>query len=81
MPDRDRCYHPKMSDAGRAPTHAVTAVDEHGRVREVSVAGELPLTPFFFDCLHLNGRDLIDLPGTERDASWAGVVPTSTRSR
>ena len=33
-----------MSQAGRAPTHAVTAVDEQGRVREVSVAGELPLT-------------------------------------
>jgi FdhD protein len=33
-----------MSRAGRAPTHAVTAVDERGRTREVSIAGELPLT-------------------------------------
>lgn len=37
-------YRPKMSQAGRAPTHAVTAVDEQGRVRDVHVAGELPMT-------------------------------------
>jgi FdhD protein len=33
-----------MSQTGRAPTHAAAAVDEQGRAREVSVAGELPLT-------------------------------------
>jgi FdhD protein len=44
VPDRDRPYRPLMSRAGRAPTHAVAAVDEHGRVHEVQVAGELPLT-------------------------------------
>lgn len=27
---------------------------------------ELPLTPFFFDCLHLNGEDLIDKSAGER---------------
>lgn len=29
-------------------------------------AGGAPLLPFFFDILHLNGRDLIDLPLSER---------------
>jgi len=28
--------------------------------------GELPLTPFFFDILHLDGQDLIDRPAGER---------------
>jgi len=29
----------------------------------------LPLTPLFFDCLHLDGMDLIDRPGAERFAA------------
>ena len=36
---------------------------------------EVPLTPFFFDVLHLDGADLIDLPAAERQASIEGVVP------
>lgn len=32
------------------------------------------LTPFFFDCLHTDGRDLIDLPLIERLDSLARVV-------
>lgn len=37
-------YRPTMSDAGLAPTHAVQAVDEFGKSRELHVAGEFPLT-------------------------------------
>lgn len=37
-------YRPEMTQAGLAPTHAVTAIDEHGEPREVSIAGERPLT-------------------------------------
>lgn len=33
-----------MTQAGRAPTEAVTAIDEFGEKREVNVAGEFPLT-------------------------------------
>ncbi|SCG59446.1 ATP-dependent DNA ligase [Micromonospora inositola] len=36
--------------------------------------GETVLTPYFFDLLHLDGADLIDLPGRERWAALAGVV-------
>jgi DNA ligase-1 len=36
---------------------------------------EVPLTPFFFDVLHLNGDDLIDLPAVERHAAIQGLVP------
>ena len=40
---------------------------------------ELPLTPFFFDCLHLNGEDLIDLPTQERTAALEEAVPSRHR--
>jgi DNA ligase-1 len=33
------------------------------------------LSPFFFDCLHLDGEDLIDRPARERFAILAGAVP------
>ena len=36
---------------------------------------ETPLTPFFFDLLHLDGADLIDLPGSERYARAEAVFP------
>jgi DNA ligase-1 len=35
----------------------------------------VPLTPFFFDVLHLDDRDLIDLPARERHAAAADVIP------
>jgi FdhD protein len=44
-----------MSQAGRAPTHSVSAVDERGRTRVVSVAGELPLT------LVVDDREIVTL--------------------
>jgi ATP-dependent DNA ligase I len=35
----------------------------------------MPLTPLFFDLLHVDGEDLIDRPGSERAAALAGLVP------
>lgn len=46
---------PKLSQAGRALTKAVEAVDEKGRVREVHIAGEYPLT------LVVDGREIVTL--------------------
>ncbi len=40
---------------------------------------DLPLTPFFFDLLHLDGRDLIDEPATERQRLLAAVLPADLR--
>ena len=70
MPDRNRPYRPKMSQAGRAPTHPVTAVDEHGRARDVSVAGELPLT------LVVDDREIVTLMtlGTHPEALALGFL-------
>ncbi len=36
---------------------------------------ELPLSPFFFDLLHLDGQDLLDRPAAERFAALAGALP------
>jgi len=38
-----------------------------------------PLTPFIFDILHVDGDDLLDLPGMERAERLAGAVPGSLR--
>ncbi|HYO16753.1 MAG TPA: ATP-dependent DNA ligase [Thermoanaerobaculia bacterium] len=37
--------------------------------------GELPLTPFFFDLLHVDGEDLIDRPAGERFAALGEATP------
>ena len=37
-------YRPKLTQAGRAPAHPVSAVDEFGNRRDLNVAGEFPLT-------------------------------------
>jgi DNA ligase-1 len=43
--------------------------------------GELPLTPFLFDLLHLDGDDLIDRPARERFAALAAAAPGLTVPR
>ena len=37
--------------------------------------GQIPLTVFLFDALHLNGTDLIDSPASERFARLSGIAP------
>jgi ATP-dependent DNA ligase I len=34
-----------------------------------------PLTPFFFDCLHVDGEDVVDAPARERLAALAAILP------
>jgi len=38
---------------------------------------QVPLSPFFFDCLHVEGDDLIDRPETERFDALSRVLPAS----
>ncbi|MEU6202408.1 ATP-dependent DNA ligase [Micromonospora musae] len=58
------------STTGRAPVApAVLAAAE--------TTGRAVLTPYFFDLLHLDGDDLIDLPGRDRWAALAGAVDES----
>jgi FdhD protein len=65
-------YRPQLSQAGLAPTHAVEAVDEYGRSREVHVAGESPLT------LYVDEREIVTLMtlGTHPEALTLGYLRT-----
>ncbi len=47
-----------------------------GRKLEVErLRQELPLSSFFFDCLHWDGEDLVDRPAEERFGALAGGAP------
>ncbi|HKP64455.1 MAG TPA: ATP-dependent DNA ligase [Polyangiales bacterium] len=51
-----------------------------GRRLEVeSLRGELPLSTFFFDCLYLDGRTLLDAPQAERIAALDALLPEANR--
>ena len=53
MPPSD--YRPEMTDNGLDNLHRVEAVDEQGESRELSIAGESPLT------IYLNAREIVTL--------------------
>ena len=64
------------------------ALDQDGRPRPFqetasrtasSADGITAVTPYFFDVLHLDGRDLLDLPATERWAALDALVPEQHR--
>ncbi|NKC16378.1 MAG: sulfurtransferase FdhD [Gammaproteobacteria bacterium] len=63
-------HRPLMSEAGLAPTHHVTAVDEFGQNRQVQVAGESPLT------LKVDGKEVVTLMtlGTQPEALALGYL-------
>ncbi len=48
-------YRPTMTRAGLAPTREVLAVDEYGENRQLSVAGEFPLT------VKVDGKEIVTL--------------------
>ncbi len=51
-------------------SRAASEIDAHG-------AGTVPLSVFLFDALHLDGKNLIDLPDEERHSALARVVPAA----
>ena len=60
---------PFQETASRAASRANV-----GRLRQ-----EVPLTPYLFDVLHLDGADLLDLPAEERYAAMEPVLPPPLR--
>jgi DNA ligase-1 len=46
-----------------------------GSSTDTSARGRVPLTTYFFDLLHLDGRDLLDEPAGERLAALTATVP------
>jgi DNA ligase 1 len=64
---------------GRPHPFQVTAARVGSRLEVERLVESLPLTAFLFDLLHLDGQDLIDLPGDRRHAAMAAVVPEPLR--
>ncbi len=67
---------------GGAPHPFQLTMRRFGRKLDVErLRAALPLTPFFFDVLHLDGDDLIDRPAGERFAALAAAAPGLTVPR
>lgn len=60
---------------GRPRPFQQTASRAASRGQVARLRTEVPLTAFFFDALHLDGADLIDLPGSQRYAAIEPVLP------
>ncbi len=45
-----------------------------------ALRSQVPLSPVFFDCLHVDGEDLLDLPLAERRAALLARVPDAMRT-
>ncbi|HEY2441615.1 MAG TPA: ATP-dependent DNA ligase [Streptosporangiaceae bacterium] len=66
-----------LSPNGRPQPFQVTAGRAGSRAEVEARRGDVPLSVFFFDLLHLDGTDLIDLPARERYARLAGLLPAA----
>jgi DNA ligase-1 len=64
---------------GRPRPFQVTMSRFGSRLALDQLVEALPLSAFFFDCLHLDGDDLLDRPGRERLAALADRVPERLR--
>lgn len=65
---------------GRPHPFQVSASRFGSRLDVERMRASLPLKPFFFDLLYLNGEDLLNRPASERHAALARVVPAEFRA-
>jgi DNA ligase 1 len=64
-----------LREDGRPHPFQVTMSRFGSKVGVVELRQSVPLSTFFFDCLHLDGDDLIDLPGAQRFDALAERLP------
>jgi DNA ligase 1 len=64
-----------LASDGRARPFQVTASRAGSQLDVARQRADTPLTPFFFDLLHLDGTDLIDEPASIREGRLAAVLP------
>jgi DNA ligase-1 len=62
---------------GRPEPFQVTGARTASTADPERLREEVPLSPFFFDLLHLDGEDLVDAPARERWRRLAETVPSS----
>src|SRR6266508_2095460 len=68
-----------LRDDGRPHPFQVTAGRLGSKLGVERLRTAVPLTLFLFDVLHLDGEDLIDRDGAERNAALAAVTPEALR--
>jgi DNA ligase-1 len=68
-----------LKEDGRPQPFQVSASRFGSRLDVERLRASLPLTPFVFDILHLDGEDLIDQPLQQRHAVLAQTVPEQWR--
>jgi len=65
-----------LREDGRPHPFQVTMRRFGSRLNVERLRGELPLTPWFFDLLRLDGADLFDAPARERFEALARIAPS-----
>jgi len=68
-----------LDDLGRARPFQATGSRTASSANVDELRRQVPLTPYFFDLLHLDGTDLLDLPASRRHQQMAAVVPERQR--
>jgi DNA ligase 1 len=68
-----------FDSSGRPHPFQITMRRFGRRLNVESTRAGLPIRAFFFDCLHLDGRSLVDLPTRERFQALAQTVPAAQR--
>jgi len=77
----DGVPRPFQETAARSATRESTRGPGRSTTVEADLAAQLQLTPFFFDVLHADGRDLVDAPLRERLAVLDDVAAPHTVRR
>ncbi|MDC5696571.1 ATP-dependent DNA ligase [Intrasporangium calvum] len=64
-----------LREDGRPEPFQVTGARTASTADPERLRTEVPLTPYFFDLLHVDGDDLLDLPATDRWTRLSETVP------
>jgi DNA ligase 1 len=68
-----------LDDKARARPFQATGSRTASSANVGDLRARVPLTTYFFDVLHVDGEDLLDLPASERHERLAAVVPEPQR--
>jgi DNA ligase 1 len=68
-----------FDSSGRPQPFQITMRRFGRRLNVESTRADLPIRAFFFDCLHADGRSIVDLPTRERFQVLADAVPAALR--
>jgi DNA ligase-1 len=68
-----------LRESGRPQPFQVTMSRFGSRANVDQLQARVPLSAFFFDCLHLDGDDLVDRRASERLALLDGLLPDAMR--